>query len=174
MKGIESAFIGVLSTDPVLKTGKNGKNYANFSCTVASEAGDPQWINVICFGSIAEELAQRVRKGDKVYCEGTLTLAKWENADGEARSGLAVSAWKAEKLGCIGRNRIENPRFGSAATSGDGSPEPLQASFPIVLPAVKKRPFGRLLRKPKKAIAQDSADKAQVLHERPFDDELSF
>jgi single-strand DNA-binding protein len=179
MRGIECAFIGVLSKDPELKKGKNGKNYANFSCTVSSENSEPQWINVICFGSIAEELAQFAHKGDKVYVEGHLSLAKWENADKEARSGLAVSAWKAEKLGCIGKNRVENPRGGHRPTSGDGSP---QASFPIVFPAVKKPAFGRLFRKKAKKtqapadteIKADAALKSEGKHERPFDDELSF
>jgi hypothetical protein len=98
VKGIECAFCGVLSTTPELKQGKAGKAYANFSCVVAGEAGE-SWLNVITFNENAEELVKVARKGDSVYVHGSLSLATWQNADGEARSGLAVSAWKAEKLG---------------------------------------------------------------------------
>lgn len=168
MKGIECAFCGVLSTDPVLKTGKNGKNFANFSCTVSGEADD-QRVNVICFGDISEQIAKTARKGDSVYCEGVLSLASWQNSDGEARSGLAVSAWRAEKLGNIGRDRAENPRGGSSPTSGE-------QTFPIALPARKKPAFGLFRRKKKAKTSSIEPDKTQDYseNERPFDDALPF
>ena len=150
MKGVECAFVGVLSKDPELKQGKNGKNYANFSCTVAVENGEPQWINVICFGSIHERALRLLGR--------------------EARSGLAVSAWRAERLGNIGRNRVENPRVGTSPQTGEARLD--KDKLPIALPAVKKRKGSfALFRKPKKETAQDSEDRP---HERPFDDPLSF
>ena len=76
--------------------------------------------------------------------EGHLTLAKWENSEGEARSGLAVSAWKVEKLGCIGRNRVRQPE------------EPPSAALPIVLPAKKEPAFGLFRKKAKpKSTTED-------------------
>ena len=60
-------------------------------------------------------------KGDRVYVEGHLSLATWQDSEGKPRSGLAVSAWKVEKLGNIGRNRAK------------------QDDLPIALPAKKKR-----------------------------------
>lgn len=44
-------------------------------------------------------------KGGKGYCDGLLCLATWETGEGEICSGLAVSVWKVERLGDIGRNR---------------------------------------------------------------------
>jgi single stranded DNA-binding protein len=157
VKGIESAFVATLSKDPELKEGKNGKPYANFSCTVASENGESQWANVICFGDVSKQIAETARKGDRVYVEGSLSLAKWENSAGETRSGLAVSAWRVERIGAanLGRNRQQN------------EDKPL-ATLPIALPAIKRRKFG-LFRRAKKVIPQVSADNG-----RPFDDELSF
>jgi single-stranded DNA-binding protein len=83
MKGIEAAFIGVLSKDPEVKHGKNGKPFCNFSCTVASESSDQSWVNTICFGSIAEELVQRAHKGDRVYVEGHLSFTAYAARQGE-------------------------------------------------------------------------------------------
>jgi single-strand DNA-binding protein len=90
---------------------------------VTVEGDSTQWINVICFAPIADTLSKTAKNGDRVYCEGTLTLNTWQNSDGETKTGLAVSAWKVERLGNIGRNRIEPP-----------SP-----SLPIALPDQKKR-----------------------------------
>jgi single stranded DNA-binding protein len=123
VKGIESAFWGVLGKDPELREGKSGKQYCNFGCGVTVEGEATQWINVICFAPIAETISKTAKKGDRIYVEGSLTLATWQNSDGETKTGLAVSAWKVERLGNIGRNRIEPP-----------SP-----SLPIALPAQKKR-----------------------------------
>jgi single-stranded DNA-binding protein len=64
-----------------------------------------QWINVICFGDTARQLTECARKGDRVYVEGSLTLATWQDGEGKPRSGLAVSAWKVEKLFAIGMER---------------------------------------------------------------------
>jgi single stranded DNA-binding protein len=160
MEGIEAAFCGILSTDPVLKTGKNGKPYANFSCTVSNEGGDPSWLNVICFNEAAENIAKRAKKGATVYCEGILSLASWTDSEGKPRSGLAVSATKVERLGLNGRNRPDENK-------------PPLPSLPIALPARKRPAFGMFRRKKK---AQEPAETAQVSSDsgRPFDDPLDF
>jgi single-stranded DNA-binding protein len=105
---------------------------------------------------------QNTHKCDRVCVEGSLTLAKWTNADGEPRAGLAVSAWKVERLGNIGRDRAPD----------EGKPPP--ATLPIALPAIKRRKFG-LFRK-RKAIPQESENSAPVSSDngRPFDDALPF
>ena len=92
MRGIESAFWGVLGKDPELKQGKTGKPYCNFGCSVTVGQDENQWLNVICFVETAEKIAESARKGDRVYVEGSLTLATWETGEGNTRSGLAVSS----------------------------------------------------------------------------------
>ena len=65
------------------------------------------------FGQAAEDLAANLRKGDRCYVEGRLKLERWRK-DGEERVGLSVAAWKAEKLGAIGRNKPRrSPRDGA-------------------------------------------------------------
>jgi len=154
VRGIESAFWGVLGKDPELSQGKNGKPYCNFGCAVTAGQDENQWINVICFNETAEKLAEAARKGERVYCEGNLTLATWENGEGKTRSGLAVSAWKVERLANIGRNRVRQPH----EPDEEGAPEPS-------LPAHKRRKAFGLFRKAKKAEAPKSG-------EYEFDDPL--
>ena len=159
MRGIECCFIATLSTDPVLKTGKNGKQFCNFSCTVAVENGDPQWANVICFGENAEQIAETAKKGDRVYVEGVLSLATWTNAEGESRSGLAVSATKVQRLGL---SRVEPAKSWISLEDIPLAPRK---------PRRPPRTFGlfRRAKKAQKLAAQESADNG-----RPFDDPLDF
>ena len=119
MRGIEVAFWGVLGNEPELKTSKNGKAFMSMSVVVTIGAADDgkdvsQWLRVACFGETAERLAVTAKKGDRIYCEGTLTFNSWaDKATGEARSGLNVAAWKCERVANIGKHR-----------SGEEQPQP--------------------------------------------------
>jgi single-strand DNA-binding protein len=109
-RGIETAFWGVLGKDPELRTSKTGTAYTGMNVVVVTGTTDDgkdgsQWLRVTCFKGVAEAIAARAKKGDRVYCEGTLTLNQWNDAHGEAKTGLNVTAWKVEKLAAIGKNR---------------------------------------------------------------------
>jgi single stranded DNA-binding protein len=111
MRGIEAAFWGMLGKDPELKTSKTGKAFATMNVVVTvGEADDckdvSQWVRVACFGETAERIASRAKKGDRVYCEGTLTLNTWaDKTTGEAKTGLNLAAFKCEKVPGIGKSR---------------------------------------------------------------------
>jgi single-stranded DNA-binding protein len=65
-----------------------------------------QWIRIAAFGEAAEKIAAVAKKGDRIYCEGQLTLNTWaDKATGEIKTGLNVAAWKSKKVPSIGRNR---------------------------------------------------------------------
>lgn len=101
---IETAFIGRVGNDPELKTSAAGKPWTRINVCVGA-GDDVQWIKIVCFGETAERLAGQIAKGDKIYCEGTLRLETWKGHNGNERHGLSVTAWRAEKLGAIGRNK---------------------------------------------------------------------
>lgn len=107
---IETAFTGRVSTVPERRESKAGKAWFRFSVAVGHDEA-VQWVQVACFGSIADALSDRLSKGDRVYVEGTLKLNTWSDREGKDRSGLSVAAWRCELLGQIGRNR---PRKQSA------------------------------------------------------------
>jgi len=115
---IEAAFIGRLAQDPELRTSAAGKPWARLSMAVGN-GDDTQWVSVLTFGEIAEQLCAAMHKGDKLYVEGTLRLNEWTGREGEKRTGLSVAAWKAEKLGAIGRSKTapSERRARSAASS---------------------------------------------------------
>jgi single stranded DNA-binding protein len=100
-----------LGKDPELRISKTGTKFTNMGIAVAAGRSDDgkeinQWLRATCFGEVAEWIASRAKKGDRVYVEGQLTLSTWvDKATGEAKTGLNVTAWKCEKVPGIGKNR---------------------------------------------------------------------
>jgi len=104
MNGIEAAFVGRVARLPELKTSAAGKRWLAVS-VVVGQGDDVTWLSVAVFGERAEELAATLGKGDRLYCEGTITLRKWLDKERRERSGLNVAAARCEILGRIGRDR---------------------------------------------------------------------
>lgn len=101
--GIEAALIGRVGQDPTLRTSAAGKPW--LAVSVAVDNGEsPQWVSVAIFGGRAVELSESLKKGDKLYVEGRLSLRTWTK-DGEQKTGLNVAAWKTELLNQIGRRK---------------------------------------------------------------------
>jgi len=122
IRGIETAFIGVLGRDPELRQSKAGKPFASLALAVVTgknnDGGDVKtWVRATCFGETAQEIAATAKKGDRVYVEGSLTMSQWNDQHGEVRHGLNVAAWKAKPLGLIGERR---PKSAKPATSTKG------------------------------------------------------
>jgi single-strand DNA-binding protein len=119
MFGIETAFTGRLGRDPDLKMVKGG-TMAMVTLAVAVDEAPPKegqeakstWVNTKLFGDKAQAAADTLVKGDRVYCEGRLSLDEWTAGDGTQRHGLSCLANVAQPLGKIGQRR---PR----QTSGD-------------------------------------------------------
>jgi single-strand DNA-binding protein len=112
MHGIEAALAGIAGSEPEVKTSKAGKPYCTFSVGVDAGEDDEgkerlEWVRCTVFGDPAERLAAMLHRGAKVYCEGSLRLDRWEAKDGQARFGLSMACFKAEKIGAgaIGKNR---------------------------------------------------------------------
>lgn len=57
------------------------------------------------FGDTVTPLIPRLIKGALVYCEGRITLGTWTDRDGQAKSGLNLSAWEVVPMAQIGRQR---------------------------------------------------------------------
>jgi len=119
---IECAFSGRLGRDPEHRRVKGGElPMLSFALVVETKAGD-QWVRVALFGDRADELAAGLKKGDRAYVEGRLTLESWTAADGAVKSGLSVVATLVQPLGKIGRQRPRQARDnGGGGRHQDGS-----------------------------------------------------
>ena len=105
---IDVAFHGFLAADADARTSKAGKPWTRLRVGVGKD-DDMQWISVSCFVKAAEAAAT-LKKGDRIYCEGTIKLDTWRGNDGIERHGLSVSAFKCEQTHKIGRAKDKRTR----------------------------------------------------------------
>jgi single-stranded DNA-binding protein len=73
--------------------------------------------SVAVFGKAAETAAE-LKKGDRVYCEGTIKIDSWRGSDGADKHGLSVASFKIDKTHQIGRNRTPKREQPEPAASG--------------------------------------------------------
>jgi single-stranded DNA-binding protein len=100
---IDCAFFGFLAADADARTAKAGKPWTRLRVGVGRDE-DVQWVSVSVFGKAADTSAT-LKKGDRVYCEGSIKLDTWRGNDGLERHTLAVAAFKCEQTHKIGRTR---------------------------------------------------------------------
>ena len=91
-------IIGNLGRDPEVRTTQAGDKVANLSVAVTErwkdKAGAKQerteWLKCVAFGNLAGIIEQYLRKGSKVYLEGSLQTRKWQDKDGQDRYATEV------------------------------------------------------------------------------------
>jgi single-stranded DNA-binding protein len=119
---IDCAFYGFLAADAEPRTSQAGKQWVRLRVGVGKD-DDLQWVSVAVFGKAAEPVAE-LKKGDRVYCEGSLRLDTWRGSNGADRHGLSVASFKCEPTHRIGRNRPrrnqQRTKAASSATEGVG------------------------------------------------------
>ena len=118
---IECALAGRVGQEPQMRTSQAGKTWLSFSIAVGS-GETAQWVQVAAFGALAEDLADRLRKGDRAYVEGRVRLNTWTDKAGAQRAGLSVSASVVHPLGQIGRRRQAAKSNATAAPVRDARP----------------------------------------------------
>lgn len=99
---IRATIDAAIGTEVDLKFNSNGKAYARFRAVSKErkrgadgswQDGDETWFSVVVFGKAAEMLAEtNPDKGTRVLIDGNLKLEKWEDRDGNERSGISVIA----------------------------------------------------------------------------------
>ena len=109
---IDCAFYGRVTADADPRISQAGKPWVRLRVGVGKD-DDVQWVSIAVFGKAAQTAA-KLRKGDRIYCEGTIKVDTWRGQDGTERHGLSVASFKVEKTHNIGRNRLENGRSISA------------------------------------------------------------
>jgi len=92
MAGVNKVIIlGNLGKDPEVKFMPNGGAVANMTIATSESWKDKQtgeakekteWHRVVMFGKLAEISGEYLKKGSKVYIEGTLQTRKWQNKEG--------------------------------------------------------------------------------------------
>jgi single-strand DNA-binding protein len=87
-------LIGNLGQDPKITATKDGGEIASFSLatteswkdkTTGEKKDKTEWHNVVVFGSVVSVVKNYVKKGSKLYIEGSLQTTKYTDKEGVER-----------------------------------------------------------------------------------------
>ena len=92
-------LIGNAGRDAELRYTQNGTAVANFSIAVTRRyqsrdemREDTEWFNVSAWERQAENVAERVKRGSRVFVDGRLSTREYTSGNGETRTSLDVNA----------------------------------------------------------------------------------
>jgi len=112
-------LVGNLGSDPEQKSMPNGNAVTNITVATSEEWKDKQtgqqqsrteWHRIIFFNRLAEVAGQYLKKGAKVYIEGSLRTRKWQDQTGTDRYTTEIVASEMQMLDS--RNAGQNDQQG--------------------------------------------------------------
>ncbi|MDM1022104.1 single-stranded DNA-binding protein [Acinetobacter sp. VNK23] len=116
MRGVNKVIlVGSLGADPIMKHFPNGSQYAQFSIATSERWQDQrsgewrentEWHRIVAHGRLGEIAVQYLKKGAKVYIEGSLHTRKWTD---EKRVERYLTEVKAIQLQMLDTQPIANP-----------------------------------------------------------------
>ncbi len=98
------ALTGRLGNDPEMTYSPSGTAITKFRLAVSrrvkpdSGQQDTDWLDVTCFGTVAENAAQYLDKGAHVAIEGRVQSRTWEKQDGGKGYAVEIVAHGVEFL----------------------------------------------------------------------------
>ena len=112
MKGVNKVIlIGNLGADPETRQMPNGGAVATVSLATSEKwkdknTGEPQerteWHRVVFFNRLGEIAGEYLKKGSKVYVEGSLRTRKWQDKDGHDRWTTEIVGSEMQMLDSLG------------------------------------------------------------------------
>ncbi len=107
-RGINKVIlVGNLGKDPEAKFMPNGNAVTNITVATSEAWKDKQtgqqqerteWHRVVFFNRLAEIASEYLKKGSKVYLEGSLRTRKWQAQDGQDRYTTEIVASEMQML----------------------------------------------------------------------------
>ncbi len=91
-------FIGRVGKQPVAQNSQEGKLYLRFSLAVdqgrdkSGKEKDPMWLTIICFGKLAEIMAEKLFQGQQVYVKCRVQVSTYSGGDGIEKVSVAFHA----------------------------------------------------------------------------------
>ena len=118
-------LIGNAGRDAELRYTQNGVAVANFSIAVTRRyqsrdemREDTEWFNVSAWDRQAENVSDRVKRGNRVFVDGRLSTREYTSGNGETRTSLDVNANRVLVLSPR-ENGSENANRESPRRQGD-------------------------------------------------------
>ncbi|HEX7196268.1 MAG TPA: single-stranded DNA-binding protein [Candidatus Limnocylindria bacterium] len=122
-------IIGNLGADPELRYTPGGKAVTELRVAVNDNRKGPDgewieetlWFRVSVWEQAAERLAEQLRKGNKIYAEGSLRAREYEARDGQKRTSLELAFARVVNL--ERRPRDEGGSGSDGGSYGDAPPQ---------------------------------------------------
>lgn len=126
-------LVGNLGADPEVRYMPNGGAVTNVGIATSEtwkdkQTGEPreqtEWHRVVFYRRLAEIAGEYLRKGSKVYVEGSLRTRKWQGQDGQDRYTTEIIANDMQMLDSRGGGTTsmgENPAAGFGAPASQAS-----------------------------------------------------
>lgn len=101
-------IIGNLGKDPETRYAPSGDAICNLTIATSESWKDKatgekkestEWHRVVFFGKVAEIANQYLRKGSKIYVEGSLRTRKWQDNNGQDRYTTEIRGDQLKMLG---------------------------------------------------------------------------
>lgn len=101
MPSLNKAFlIGHAGANADVRTTASGRRVATFSLATNRRWGTrdggmkerTEWHQVVAWDTLAEDVARRVHRGDRVFVEGRLEQRSWKDRSGHARYATEIIA----------------------------------------------------------------------------------
>ncbi|WP_018274047.1 single-stranded DNA-binding protein [Teredinibacter turnerae] len=141
-------LVGNLGQDPETRYMPSGGAVTNISIATSESWKDKQtgqnqerteWHRVAFFGRLAEIAGEYLRKGSKVYVEGSLRTRKWQDQQGQDRYSTEIVASEMQMLDARGAG--EGQGYGGGGGGYDApAPQQHQPQAPRQAPAPQQAP----------------------------------
>ncbi|MFW1678802.1 single-stranded DNA-binding protein [Pontibacter sp. JAM-7] len=137
-------LVGNLGGDPEVRYMPSGNAVTNVTLATSESWKDKQtgqmqdrteWHRVVFFNRLAEVAGEYLRKGSKLYVEGSLRTRKWQDQGGQDRYTTEIVASDMQMLDSRG-----DAGGGYAQPQGQPQGQPQQASRPAPSPQPQQQP----------------------------------
>ncbi|OGV35980.1 MAG: single-stranded DNA-binding protein [Legionellales bacterium RIFCSPHIGHO2_12_FULL_35_11] len=144
-RGINKVIlIGHVGGDPEVRYMPNGNAVATISIATTESWKDKQsgekqdrteWHRVVFFSRLGEIVGEYVRKGSKVYVEGSLRTRKWQDQQGQDRYTTEIVATEMQMLdgrgGAAGVNDMPSEHSYQSSNKSQAQASAVQESEPV-------------------------------------------
>lgn len=134
MRGVNKVLIiGNLGADPESRQFDNGGSVTNISVATSEQWTDKQsgekkeateWHRIVLFNRLGEIAAQYLRKGSKVYIEGSLRTRKYQDSNGQDKYITEIRADQMQMLDGKDEGQQQGGSYQQPQQSNQQAPNP--------------------------------------------------
>lgn len=189
-RGINKVIlVGNVGSDPDMRYLPNGNPVINFSIATSESWKDKQsgekqerteWHRIVIFNRLAEIAGEYLRKGSKVYVEGSLRTRKWQDQSGADKYMTEIIVSEMQMLDSKGSNAgagFNNSNMGMQQNAQPNAQHQMggqqQQAQPYQAPAASQPYQQAPQQQPSQGFSPSQAAPAPVAMDN-FDDDVPF